>query len=79
MNCGGNMTLFDGFVGEPYKIEFICGAVRARLSELGFNPGCEIKILNKQHAAMMVVNCRKSHIALRKEEAQCIHICPVKD
>jgi Fe2+ transport system protein FeoA len=28
---------------------------------------------------MMVVNCRESHIALRKEEAQCIHVCPVKD
>ncbi len=79
LNCGGNMTLFDGFVGETYRIEFICGAVRTRLSELGFNPGCEIKILNKHNAAMMVVNCRESHIALRKEEAQCIHICPVKE
>ena len=35
--------------------------------------------LNKQHTDMMVVNCRESHIALRKEEAQCIHIAPVKD
>ena len=46
------MTLFDGSVGETYKIEHICGAVRARLSELGFNPGCEIKILNEQHTDM---------------------------
>jgi Fe2+ transport system protein FeoA len=73
------MTLFDGSVGETYKIEHICGAVRARLSELGFNPDCEIKILNKQHTNMMVVNCRESHIALREEEAKCIHVCPVKD
>jgi Fe2+ transport system protein FeoA len=35
--------------------------------------------LNKQHSNMMVVNCRESHIALREEEAQCIHVCPVKD
>ena len=73
------MTLFDGNSGETYKILSICGSVRIRLSELGFNPGCEIKILNKQHTDMMVVNCRESHIALRKEEAQCIHISPVKD
>jgi Fe2+ transport system protein FeoA len=73
------MTLFDGSVGETYKIEHICGAVRARLSELGFNPDCEIKILNKQHTNMIVVNCRESHIALREEEAKCIHVCPVKD
>ena len=72
------MTLFDGLPEETYTIEHICGAVRTRLSELGFNPGCEIKILNKQHTNMMVVNCRESHIALRKEEAQCIHITPVK-
>ena len=71
------MTLFDGSAGETYKIESICGTVRSRLSELGFNPGCEIKILNKQHSNMMVVNCRESHIALREEEAQCIHVCPV--
>jgi Fe2+ transport system protein FeoA len=73
------MTLFDGSAGETYKILSICGTVRLRLSELGFNPGCKIKILNKQHTDMMVVNCRESQIALRKEEAQCIHICPVKD
>ena len=79
LNCGGEMTLFDGSVGETYRIESICGTVRSRLSELGFNPGCEIKILNKQHSNMMVVNCRESHIALREEEAQCIHVCPVKD
>ena len=71
---GGNMTLFDGSAGETYKIESICGTVRLRLSELGFNPGCCIKILNKQHTDMMVVNCRDSQIALRKEEAQCINI-----
>ncbi len=76
---GKTMTLFDGSAGETYKIESICGTVRTRLSELGFNPGCEIKILNKQHSNMMVVNCRESHIALREEEAQCIHISPVKD
>lgn len=79
LNCGGKMTLFDGSAGETYKIESICGTVRLRLSELGFNPGCEIKILNKQHTDMMVVNCRESHIALRKEEAQCIHIASVKE
>ena len=79
LSCGGEMTLFDGSAGETYKIESICGTVRSRLSELGFNPGCEIKILNKQHTNMMVVNCRESHIALREEEAQCIHVCPVKD
>ena len=79
LNCGGKMTLFDGSAGETYKIESICGTVRSRLSELGFNPGCKIKILNKQHSNMMVVNCRESHIALREEEAQCIHVCPVKD
>ena len=79
LNYGGEMTLFDGSAGETYRIESICGTVRLRLSELGFNPGCEIKILNKQHTNMMVVNCRESHIALRKEEAQCIHIEPVKD
>ena len=76
---GKTMTLFDGSAGETYKIESICGTVRSRLSELGFNPGCEIKVLNKQHSNMMVVNCRESHIALREEEAQCIHVCPVKD
>ena len=65
---GKTMTLFDGSAGETYKIESICGTVRSRLSELGFNPGCEIKILNKQHSNMMVVNCRESHIALRKED-----------
>lgn len=78
-NYGGDMTLFDGSAGETYRIESICGTVRSRLSELGFNPGCEIKILNKQHTDMMVVNCRESHIALRKEEAECIAIGPVKD
>jgi Fe2+ transport system protein FeoA len=76
---GKTMTLFDGSAGETYKIESICGTVRTRLSELGFNPGCEIKVLNKQHMDMMVVNCRESQIALRKEEAQCIHITPVKE
>ena len=79
MNCGGEMTLFDGSAGETYTIESICGTARTRLSELGFNPGCKIKILNKQHTDMMVVNCRESSIALRKEEAQCIHIESVKD
>ena len=79
LNCGGNMTLFDGSAGETYKIESICGTVRTRLSELGFNPGCKIKILNKQHTNMMVVNCRESSIALRKEEAQSIFISPVKE
>ena len=79
LNYGGDMTLFDGSAGETYRIESICGTVRSRLSELGFNPGCDIKILNKQHTDMMVVNCRESHIALRKEEAQCIAIGPVKD
>ena len=79
MNCGGEMTLFDGSTGETYTIESICGTVRTRLSELGFNHGCKIKILNKQHTDMMVVNCRESSIALRKEEAQCIHIESVKD
>ena len=79
LNCGGEMTLFDGLAGNTYKIEHICGTVRTRLSELGFNPGCEVKILNNQHTDMMVVNCRESHIALRKEEAQCIHIAPVKE
>ena len=79
MNCGGRMTLFDGSAGETYKIESICGTVRSRLSELGFNPGCEIKILNKQHTNMMVVNCRESHIALREEEAQSVYISPVKE
>ena len=79
LNCGGEMTLFDGSAGETYRIESICGTVRARLAELGFNPGCEVKILNKQHTNMMVVNCRESQIALRKEEAQCIHIEIVKD
>jgi Fe2+ transport system protein FeoA len=68
------MTLFDGSAGETYTIESICGTVRTRLSELGFNPGCEIKILNKQLTGMMVVNCRESQIALRKEEAQSIFI-----
>ena len=72
------MTLFDGSAGETYKILSICGTVRLRLSELGFNPGCCIKILNKQHTDMMVVNCRESHIALRKEEAQSVYISPVK-
>ena len=79
LSYGGEMTLFDGSAGETYRIESICGTVRSRLSELGFNPGCEIKILNKQHTNMMVVNCRESHIALRKEEAECIYIEPVKD
>ena len=79
LNYGGNMTLFDGSAGETYKIESICGTVRTRLSELGFNPGCKIKILNKQHTDMMVVNCRESSIALRKEEAQSIYISPVKE
>lgn len=69
MNCGGKMTLFDGSAGETYKIESICGTVRLRLSELGFNPGCEIKILNKQHTDMMVVNCRESHIALKERRS----------
>jgi Fe2+ transport system protein FeoA len=76
---GHDMTLFDGSAGHTYIIEHICGTVRTRLSEMGFNPGCKITILNKQHSDMMVVNCRESHIGLRKEEAQCIHIEPVKD
>ena len=79
LNYGGKMTLFDGSAGETYKIESICGTVRTRLSELGFNPGCKIKILNKQHTDMMVVNCRESSIALRKEEAQSVYISPVKE
>jgi len=73
------MTLFDGSAGETYRVKSICGTFRIRLSELGFNPGCKIKILNKQHTDMMVVNCRESSIALRKEEAQSIFICPVKE
>ena len=79
LNYGGKMTLFDGSAGETYRIESICGTVRARLSELGFNPGCKIKILNKQHTDMMVVNCRESSIALRKEEAQSVYVSPVKE
>ena len=79
LNYGGNMTLFDGSAGETYRIESICGTVRTRLSELGFNPGCKIKILNKQHTDMMVVNCRESSIALRKEEAQSVYVSPVKE
>lgn len=76
---GYTMTLFDGSAGETYRIKSIFGTVRIRLSELGFNPGCKIKILNKQHTDLMVVNCRESSIALRKEEAQSIFICPVKE
>ena len=68
------MTLFDGSAGETYKIESICGTVRTRLSELGFNPGCCIKVVNKHYNDIMVVNCRDYQIALRKEEAMCIQI-----
>jgi len=68
------MTLFDGSAGETYRIESICGTVRLRLSELGFNPGCCIKVVNKHYNDIMVVNCRDYQIALRKEEAMCIQI-----
>ena len=40
------MTLFDGLAGNTYRIEHICGTVRLRLSEMGFNPGCNITIIN---------------------------------
>jgi len=78
LNYGGKLTLYDGVANESYTILSICGEVRLRLSEMGFNPGCHIKILNKQHSGLLVVNCRESHIALRKEEAECIQIAPVK-
>jgi Fe2+ transport system protein FeoA len=68
------MTLFDGSAGETYKILSLCGTVRLRLSELGFNPGCCIKVVNKHYNDIMVVNCRDYQIALRKEEAMCIQI-----
>lgn len=68
------MNLLDAEINQEYTIQSITGIYRQKLSELGFNPGCKIKIVNKQISSMMVVNCRESHIALRKDEAKCIFI-----
>jgi Fe2+ transport system protein FeoA len=68
------MNLYDGLANKTYQIKSICGDVRQRLAELGFNPGCKIKVVNKHPNTLMVINCRESQIALRKQEAQCIQI-----
>lgn len=68
------MNLDDGIANKTYRIKSICGDVRQRLAELGFNPGCIIKVVNKHPNTLMVINCRDSQIALRKKEAHCIQI-----
>ena len=68
------MTLYDANQGTTYLIKSISGIYRQRLSELGFNPGCKIKVTNKHHNGLLVINCRESQIALRKQEAECIQI-----
>lgn len=77
MDFGGEMILSDGIPGIEYEIINISGQYRNRLAELGFNPGCMIKITNKNITGMMVINCRNSAIALRKEEAECVHIADI--
>jgi len=68
------MTLYEAKQDTTYIIKSILGIHRNRLSELGFNPGCKIKVTNKHHNGLLVINCRESQIALRKQEAECIQI-----
>jgi Fe2+ transport system protein FeoA len=68
------MTLDDAEKNKIYQIISICGNARQRLSELGFNPGCKIRVVNKHYNGLLVINCRESQIALRKQEAKCIQI-----
>ena len=68
------MTIIDAEQNKIYQIVSICGDVRQRLSELGFNPGCKIRVVNKHHNGLLVINCREGQIALRKQEAECIQI-----
>ena len=68
------MTLDLGIPGVEYEIIHIKGDYRNKLAEMGFNPGCKIKISNKSIRGMLVINCRNSAIALRKEEAASIHV-----
>lgn len=68
------MTLYDANQNTTYLVKSISGIYRQRLSELGFNPGCKIKVTNKHHNGLLVINCRESQIALRKQEAECIQI-----
>ena len=68
------MNLNDAEPNTTYKIISINGKHRLRLAELGFNPGCKIIITNKSHVNLLVINCRDSQIALRKEEADCITV-----
>ncbi len=71
------MTLNNAIPGIDYEIIHISGLYRQRLAEMGFNPGCNIRVTNKSIKDMMVINCRNSAIALRKEEADCIHIADI--
>lgn len=68
------MNLNDAEPNKNYKIKSISGFHRQKLAELGFNPGCNIKITNKSHHNLLVINCRDSQIALRKDEADCIFV-----
>jgi Fe2+ transport system protein FeoA len=68
------MTLLEAIPGIKYEIVTIIGPNRNRLSEMGFNPGCEISVCSKNSEEYRVVNCRGFKIGLRKEETQCILI-----
>lgn len=71
------MKLTDGIPGVKYEIISISGQFRNRLAELGFNPGCEIKISSKHFANYIVVNCRGSQTGLTKTETENIHIAEI--
>lgn len=62
------MTLVEAVPGVKYEIVSITGENRHRISQLGFNPGCEIFVSHIGFDSYKVVNCRGTKVALAKQE-----------
>lgn len=73
------MTLVDAVPGIRYEIVAITGPERGRISELGFNPGCEVTIYSKGFNEYKVVNCRGVKTGLGKNHLMNIIIAEIDD
>lgn len=58
-----------------YKVVNVTGTSRGRLSELGFTKDTEVRVVrNLMHNGPVEIFIRGYYIALRKEEAECVHV-----
>jgi len=71
------MTLKDLSPGQKARVARInrTGAIGRRLVEMGFGPGCEVKV--ERYAPLgdpMEIKLKGTHISLRKIEAEMVEV-----